>query len=111
MHLTARLRNSHWPLTAVATLNALQYEQQRMLHTLAKCVFSLASLVCCLPVQVLLSAVLWGCGTAVGEVPPYFLSFKAASAGRRNVMYESVQSSFAPARSGWLQDDCLYLWQ
>jgi len=31
----------------------------------------------------------WGCGTAIGEVPPYFLSYKAAHAGRRNVMYEN----------------------
>ncbi|KAF8059178.1 hypothetical protein HT031_005350 [Scenedesmus sp. PABB004] len=45
--------------------------------------------------KVLLTAVLWGCGTAVGEVPPYFLSYKAASAGRRNEMFEGLQESLA----------------
>lgn len=43
--------------------------------------------------QVVLSAVLWGCGTAVGEVPPYFLSYKAAAAGRTNTMYEDALAS------------------
>jgi hypothetical protein len=76
-----------------------------MSHMLARC-FVPACKPSLLPdLQVLLSAMLWGCGTAIGEVPPYFLSFKAASAGRRNVMYESVQSSFSPAPSGWWQNE------
>ncbi|WIA38664.1 hypothetical protein OEZ86_001971 [Tetradesmus obliquus] len=45
--------------------------------------------------KVALTAMLWGCGTAVGEVPPYFLSYKAASAGRRNEMYEGLQETLS----------------
>lgn len=33
---------------------------------------------------VLPAAVLWGGGTAVGEIPPYWISFMAAKAGREN---------------------------
>lgn len=43
---------------------------------------------------------LWGCGTAVGEVPPYFLSYKAASAGRRNEMYEGLQETLSSSSTG-----------
>jgi hypothetical protein len=50
--------------------------------------------------QVALTAMLWGCGTAVGEVPPYFLSYKAASAGRRNEMYEGLQESLTSSSTG-----------
>jgi membrane protein YqaA with SNARE-associated domain len=43
--------------------------------------------------KVVVTAMLWGAGTAIGEVPPYFLSYKAASAGRRNEMYEGLQEA------------------
>lgn len=49
-----------------------------------------------LTLKVALTAMLWGCGTAIGEVPPYFLSYKAASAGRRNEMYEGLQETLQP---------------
>jgi hypothetical protein len=50
--------------------------------------------------QVALTAILWGCGTAVGEVPPYFLSYKAASAGRRNEAYHEIQQAVQQSASG-----------
>eukprot|EP00878_Enallax_costatus_P006050 GHUV01006346.1.p1 GENE.GHUV01006346.1~~GHUV01006346.1.p1 ORF type:complete len:425 (+),score=83.33 GHUV01006346.1:975-2249(+) len=43
--------------------------------------------------KVVVTAMLWGAGTAMGEIPPYFLSYKAASAGRRNEMYEGLQEA------------------
>jgi hypothetical protein len=43
--------------------------------------------------QVALTAMLWGAGTAVGEVPPYFLSYKAAVAGQRNDLMEEAMSA------------------
>jgi hypothetical protein len=53
--------------------------------------------------QVALTAILWGCGTAVGEVPPYFLSYKAASAGRRNEAYHEIQQAVQQGTSGTLR--------
>jgi hypothetical protein len=43
--------------------------------------------------KVLPTAVLWGAGTAVGEVPPYLLSYKAAKAGERNSEFEAALGS------------------
>jgi hypothetical protein len=40
--------------------------------------------------KVLPTAVLWGAGTAVGEVPPYLVSFHAARAGERNAEVEAM---------------------
>ena len=34
--------------------------------------------------QVLPSAILWGAGTAIGEIPPYAVSFHATKAGQKN---------------------------
>ncbi|GFR43389.1 hypothetical protein Agub_g4464 [Astrephomene gubernaculifera] len=34
--------------------------------------------------KVIVTAVLWGIGTAIGEIPPYWLSYSAAVAGRKN---------------------------
>jgi hypothetical protein len=55
---------------------------------------------------VALTAILWGCGTAVGEVPPYFISYSAARAGQRNTMLEEVQEvggrRARRCRAGWL---------
>lgn len=36
------------------------------------------------------AATLWGAGTAIGEVPPYLLSYQAAKAGKRNVEAEKM---------------------
>jgi len=36
------------------------------------------------------AAILWGSGTALGEVPPYLLSYQAAKAGKRNVEAEKM---------------------
>lgn len=40
--------------------------------------------------QVLPTAVLWGVGTALGEVPPYALSYHAAKAGKRSAEVEAM---------------------
>ena len=45
--------------------------------------------------KVALTAMLWGAGTAVGEVPPYFLSYKAAVAGGRSAALAEVEESLA----------------
>lgn len=34
---------------------------------------------------------LWGVGTAIGEIPPYFLSYQAAMAGTKNEMLVEVE--------------------
>jgi hypothetical protein len=60
--------------------------------------FGFLSLVCLL--QVALTAILWGCGTAVGEVPPYFLSYKAASAGRKNDAYQEIEQAMQQGAAG-----------
>lgn len=40
--------------------------------------------------QVLGAAVLWGAGTALGEVPPYAISYHAAKAGIKNAEVEAM---------------------
>lgn len=40
--------------------------------------------------QVIYTAVLWGMGTALGEVPPYALSYHAAKAGKRSAEVEAM---------------------
>lgn len=50
--------------------------------------------------QVAFTAILWGCGTAVGEVPPYFLSYKAASAGHHSKAYDEIQQAVQEGTSG-----------
>ncbi len=40
--------------------------------------------------QVAATSVLWGCGTAIGEVPPYAVSYHAAKAGIRSVEVEAM---------------------
>lgn len=42
-------------------------------------------------VQVAVTAMLWGFGTAIGEVPPYFLSYQAAVAGTKNEALMEVE--------------------
>ena len=34
--------------------------------------------------------IVWGCGTAIGEVPPYFIAFMAKSAGENNPDMEDI---------------------
>lgn len=48
--------------------------------------------------KVWLTSVLWGAGTAIGEVPPYFLSYQAAVAGTRNDMLQDVQENMTPGK-------------
>jgi hypothetical protein len=38
--------------------------------------------------KVLPTAILWGAGTAIGEIPPYLLSYQAAKAGEKNSEFE-----------------------
>lgn len=54
------------------------------------------------PAQVLPTAVLWGVGTALGEVPPYALSYHAAKAGKRSAEVEAMLGvgSAGSGRSG-----------
>lgn len=43
--------------------------------------------------KVLPTAILWGIGTAIGEIPPYMLSYQAAKAGARNAHVDHIFSS------------------
>ena len=36
-------------------------------------------------VQALPSSIIWGIGTAIGEIPPYLLSYQASKAGKENI--------------------------
>lgn len=47
--------------------------------------------------KVLPTAMLWGAGTAIGEIPPYLLSYQAAKAGERN---SQVEAMLGPAARG-----------
>lgn len=49
--------------------------------------------------KVALTAMLWGAGTAMGEVPPYWLSYSAAKAGQRNEALEEYQEVRVPLGS------------
>lgn len=46
------------------------------------------------------TAILWGVGTALGEVPPYALSYHAAKAGRRSAEVEALLGAPAGGQSG-----------
>ena len=79
---------------AMWKLQGLQQACPNQLHPFCLHVLRLNVLLLCLHVtQVVVTAMLWGAGTAIGEIPPYFLSYKAASAGRRNEMYEGLQEA------------------
>ena len=63
----------------------------------------------CLILQVSPAAVLWGAGTALGEIPPYAFSYHAAKAGIRNEeidrmfgSQEAVQGSGAGLIGGFV---------
>lgn len=51
--------------------------------------------------QVQLEAILWGIGTAIGELPPYFVSRAARLSGRRPEALEELDASFVEG-SGFL---------
>jgi len=40
--------------------------------------------------KVLPTSILWGAGTAIGEIPPYILSYQAAKAGEKNSEFEAA---------------------
>lgn len=40
--------------------------------------------------KVLPTGILWGAGTAIGEIPPYILSYQAAKAGKRSMETDSL---------------------
>mmetsp|Transcript_16138 Transcript_16138/g.38280 ORF Transcript_16138/g.38280 Transcript_16138/m.38280 type:complete len:347 (+) Transcript_16138:52-1092(+) len=40
--------------------------------------------------KVIVTAMIWGTGTAVGEIPPYAISFQASKAGKHNADMEAV---------------------
>ena len=46
----------------------------------------------CAVVQVAPAAMLWGAGTAMGEVPPYAVALHAARAGEKNAVIEKMLS-------------------
>ena len=43
---------------------------------------------------------LWGAGTAIGEIPPYMLSYAAKSSGKRNEEYEEMMEDANKENSG-----------
>ncbi|ETV90148.1 hypothetical protein H310_15016 [Aphanomyces invadans] len=43
--------------------------------------------------KVAVASMLWGAGTALGEIPPYALSYAASVAGKRNEEFEDIQTS------------------
>ncbi|KAH0784551.1 hypothetical protein KY290_004149 [Solanum tuberosum] len=43
--------------------------------------------------QIQLEAILWGIGTALGELPPYFISRAASISGREGVLMEDLDSA------------------
>jgi hypothetical protein len=45
--------------------------------------------------QLLPAGILWGAGTAAGEIPPYFVSFSAAKLGSK-VRYSSSSITNSP---------------
>ncbi|EFJ52831.1 hypothetical protein VOLCADRAFT_120213 [Volvox carteri f. nagariensis] len=47
--------------------------------------------------KVILTAVLWGIGTAIGEIPPYWLSYSAAVAGQKNMALEELEEALRPS--------------
>lgn len=50
--------------------------------------------------KVVATAVLWGAGTALGEVPPYALSYHAAKAGKRSAEVEAMLGGGPNGSSG-----------
>ncbi|KAL4513802.1 hypothetical protein Ndes2526A_g03517 [Nannochloris sp. 'desiccata'] len=50
--------------------------------------------------KVLPTATLWGAGTAIGEIPPYILSYQAAKAGEKNSEFEAALLHLDNKKSG-----------
>lgn len=55
--------------------------------------------------QVIGAAMLWGAGTALGEVPPYAISYHAAKAGIKNAEVEAMLG-VGPAANGGSEGAC-----
>ena len=51
--------------------------------------------------QIVGTAVLWGGGTAIGEIPPYAFSYHAAKAGHRNDEFDRMFQVGPRLRLGW----------
>mmetsp|Transcript_2335 Transcript_2335/g.5234 ORF Transcript_2335/g.5234 Transcript_2335/m.5234 type:complete len:435 (+) Transcript_2335:584-1888(+) len=49
--------------------------------------------------KVVVTAMLWGAGTAIGEVPPYLISLSAALAGQKSAALEEIEQA-AEAQKG-----------
>ncbi|GLC40932.1 hypothetical protein PLESTB_000965300 [Pleodorina starrii] len=47
--------------------------------------------------KVILTGVLWGIGTAIGEIPPYWLSYSAAVAGQKNMALVELEEALRPS--------------
>jgi hypothetical protein len=47
--------------------------------------------------QVALTGMLWGAGTAIGEVPPYLITYSAAAAGRKAEPLQEIEEVGGPA--------------
>ncbi|KAL6751502.1 hypothetical protein V8C86DRAFT_2777070 [Haematococcus lacustris] len=51
--------------------------------------------------KVAITSMLWGAGTAIGEVPPYLISYSAAAAGRKTLAMQEIQEKLGSSqRSG-----------
>lgn len=50
--------------------------------------------------QVAVTAMLWGAGTAIGEIPPYLISYSAAMAGEKSEALGEIEASIATSQHG-----------
>lgn len=50
--------------------------------------------------EVIVPVIIWGCGTALGELPPYLVSYSAAKAGEKDEEFEELQESLKKT-SAW----------
>eukprot|EP01095_Lingulamoeba_sp_RSL-Kostka_P017422 TRINITY_DN9028_c0_g1_i2.p1 TRINITY_DN9028_c0_g1~~TRINITY_DN9028_c0_g1_i2.p1 ORF type:complete len:410 (-),score=112.44 TRINITY_DN9028_c0_g1_i2:144-1373(-) len=60
-------------------------------------------------IKVALPVILWGAGTAIGEIPPYYVSYAAALAGKKNKEFEDMIGDKDKKKSkwdifGWMKD-------
>lgn len=51
--------------------------------------------------QVVLTAILWGAGTALGEVPPYLISYSGAAAGKKEDRLKGIEEVCRGGVRGW----------
>jgi hypothetical protein len=73
------------------------------------CAFGLvvkpACAMCLYVMQVALTGMLWGAGTAIGEIPPYIISYSAASRGRKVEALQEVEEVSSAADEGGGEDE------